>query len=168
MVFLEEQELGLHRFAPLGAETLDERRDGGELLGAQVDELLGLDLVAASPLRGLELAEDAGDLLGGGPSGLLRQAEVAEIAEDPVAQLLGAGADAAGQGPLKEIRGAPGPLEALRRDAEPFDAPQDRRLGPPEVVAVEVRRRVGGQQVQLQEIAHQAPLPAWGAMGMLA
>ncbi|MNF04457.1 hypothetical protein D3C80_2039780 [compost metagenome] len=55
---------------------------------------------------------------------------------------------------LKQLGSPPGTLEALRRRPQALDSAEARRLRLTEIVAVEIGRRVGDQQVQLDEAGH--------------
>lgn len=135
---------------------LRQRLGRGPLVGPDMGELFDLQVVAGvGQLVGLQLAELPGDRARPFTRLLVGHARLRQHRVQFDAEALGALAQVvAAQGRLEDIRRAPRPLQALRRDAQPLRVAEQRGLRPPGVVAVEVGGRVGGQHVKLDETGH--------------
>ena len=155
----QQLQLVLGRLVLALDQPAHQRLDGRQFLGAEMRELLDVQiLVVLRLLVRLGLAELARDVLGPLAGRLLAHPALDQLVEDLSADLLGAGAEMPGQGRLEGLGGAPGPLETLGRHAQPVRVTDQRGLRATGVVAVQVGRRVAGQDMQLDETGHGQPL----------
>src|SRR5437764_13796697 len=108
-------------------------------------------------LLALELAKEAGNCRRCLQSGLFDHT-LAETVEDILAEPL----RTTGQmtlKPLRErVRRPPGPFETLRRHPDARNAAEDRAFWTPSIVAIQIRGRIGGEDVKLQKVGHDAIL----------
>ena len=109
-----------------------------------------------------DLAENGGD--GGGPffGILLLDARADQLFVHFGSQSLGARTLEFTQGIFKMFGGPPGSLEALRRYPQPLRTTDDGGFRSPEIIPVEIGRRIGGEQMQLDEGSHKVtPCGLW-------
>ena len=142
--------LEIHRLAR--RDALGRRQGRAAFVGGHEGELLDPGRILVG-LR-LDLAEHVADrpgrLAGSGRIDALAE----KVALDLLAEPLRALAEMAVQRRLECVGGAPGALQRLRGDAQPVDIAEPRRLRLAGIVAVEVRGRVGREQVELDEGRH--------------
>ncbi|MNJ57014.1 hypothetical protein D3C77_525860 [compost metagenome] len=102
----------------------------------------------------LHRAVDLGNLAGPLGGLFLADTRLDQRLEGLAPQALGAGTNGASQLLLEQFRGAPGALEALRGHPQALNATQTCGFRVAQIVSVEVGRRVGNQQMQLNEAGH--------------